>query len=380
MPSVLVTGASRGIGKSIVEHLAARGWDVIAGVRSQQDADAVTQLNPQRVSSVLLDVTSADDIAGLDAALPDELDAVVNNAGVAVGGAMETLSPDEWRKQLEINVIGQLAVTQAVLPRLRRSRGRIVFISSVNGRLSMPLVGAYSASKFALEAAADALRMELSPWKIRVIVVEPAQTDTDMWRTADNMVAELEAGLTPEHRTLYAKHIAGFKKMIPMSQRIAVPPQKVSAVVEQALTARRPRARYVVGIGPKAMVAVMPALPTKLRDRCAAAGVRPAVGCRRSSSATAARPQDSSPVRPQGCNGFRPLTAVCRAPRCSVTTTPVSRWSNWTPSGPIAPPRMSSAAGWLAPTTRAPTRSVPRPPDGPVRASSGHCTSHFRCR
>jgi NAD(P)-dependent dehydrogenase (short-subunit alcohol dehydrogenase family) len=268
MPSVLVTGASRGIGKSIVEHLAARGWDVIAGVRSQQDADAVTKLNPQRVSSVLLDVTSADDIAGLDAALPDELDAVVNNAGVAVGGAMETLSPDEWRKQLEINVIGQLAVTQAVLPRLRRSRGRIVFISSVNGRLSMPLVGAYSASKFALEAAADALRMELSPWKIRVVVVEPAQTDTDMWRTADNMVAELEAGLTPEHRTLYAKHIAGFKKkMIPTSQRMAVPPQKVSAVVEQALTARRPRARYVVGVGPKAMAAVMPALPTKLRDR-----------------------------------------------------------------------------------------------------------------
>src|SRR6185369_6932538 len=124
-------------------------------------------------------------------------------------GPMETVSADEWRKQLEINVIGQLAVTQAVLPRLRRSRGRIVFISSVNGRLAMPLVGAYSASKFALEASADALRMELSPWKIRVVVVEPAQTDTDMWRTADDMVAELEAGLTPEHRTLYAKHIAG---------------------------------------------------------------------------------------------------------------------------------------------------------------------------
>jgi NAD(P)-dependent dehydrogenase (short-subunit alcohol dehydrogenase family) len=179
---------------------------------------------------------------------------------------METLSPDEWRKQLEINVIGQMAVTQAVLPRLRHSRGRIVFISSVNGRLSMPLVGAYAASKFALEAAADALRMELSPWQIRVVVVEPAQTDTDIWRTADNMVAEMESELTPEQRTLYAKNIAGFKKMIPMSQRMALPAQKVSAVVEQALTARRPRARYVVGIGPKAMVAVMPALPTKLRD------------------------------------------------------------------------------------------------------------------
>lgn len=266
MPTALVTGASRGIGKGIVEHLAARGWDVIAGVRSQQDADAVTKLDPQRVSSVILDVTSADDIAALDRSLPEQLDAVVNNAGIAVGGAMETLSPDEWRKQLEINVIGALAVTQAVLPRLRKSRGRVVFISSVNGRLSMPLIGAYAASKFALEAAADALRMELNPWKIRVIVVEPAQTDTDMWRTADTMVEDLEAGLTPEHRGLYAKHIAGFKKMIPVSQKIAVPTEKVSAVVEEALTAKRPRARYIVGLVPKAQVALMSVMPTKMRD------------------------------------------------------------------------------------------------------------------
>ncbi|WP_099037738.1 SDR family NAD(P)-dependent oxidoreductase [Mycobacterium neglectum] len=266
MPTALVTGASRGIGKGIVEHLAARGWDVIAGVRSQQDADAVTKLAPQRVSSVILDVTSADDITALEGSLPDGLDAIVNNAGIAVGGAMETLSSDEWRKQLEINVIGALAVTRAVLPRLRKSRGRIVFISSVNGRMSMPLVGAYAASKFALEAAADALRMELTPWKIRVVVVEPAQTDTDMWRTADTMVEDLEAGLSAEHRGLYAKHIAGFKKMIPMSQKLAVPTEKVSAVVEEALTAKRPRARYIVGLGPRAQVALMSVMPTKLRD------------------------------------------------------------------------------------------------------------------
>jgi NAD(P)-dependent dehydrogenase (short-subunit alcohol dehydrogenase family) len=266
MPTALVTGASRGIGKEIVEHLAARGWDVVAGVRSQQDADAVIKLAPQRVSSVILDVTSADDIAALEGSLPDRLDAIVNNAGIAVGGAMETVSSDEWRKQLEINVIGALAVTRAVLPRLRKSRGRIVFISSVNGRLSMPLVGAYAASKFALEAAADALRMELNLWKIRVVVVEPAQTDTDMWRTADTMVEDLEAGLSAEHRSLYAKHIAGFKKMIPVSQRIAVPTAKVSAVVEEALTTKRPRARYIVGLAPKAQVALMSIMPTKMRD------------------------------------------------------------------------------------------------------------------
>ena len=267
MPSVLVTGAGRGIGKSIVEHLATRGWDVIAGVRNERDAATVTTLNPQRISAVILDVTDAGHIARLDASLPERLDAVVNNAGIAVGGPMETVSPEDWREQLEINVIGQLAVTQAVLPRLRKSRGRVVFISSVNGRLAMSMIGAYCASKFALEAAADALRMELRPWHIGVAIVEPAQTDTDMWRTANDMIEQTEASLTPEYRDLYAKHIAGMKKMIPLSQKLAVPTEKVSAVVEEALTARRPRARYVVGVGPKLQVIAVANLPTWIRDR-----------------------------------------------------------------------------------------------------------------
>ena len=266
MPSVLVTGAGRGIGRSIAQYLAGRGWDVVAGVRNEHDGAAVTALDPQHISSVILDVTDAGHIAALDQSLPQRLDAVVNNAGIAVSGPMEAVTPDDWRKQLEINVIGQLAVTQAVLPRLRASRGRVVFISSVNGRLSMSLVGAYCASKFALEAAADALRMELRPWGIGVAIVEPAQTDTDMWRTADDMVEQTEAALTPEHRALYAKHIAGFKKTIPVSQKLAVPAAKVSAVVEEALTARRPRPRYIVGAGNKLQVALMTNLPTSVRD------------------------------------------------------------------------------------------------------------------
>ena len=266
MPSVLVTGAGRGIGKSIVEHLAGRGWDVIAGVRSERAAAAVTALDPQRISSVILDVTDAGHIARLDASLPERLDAVVNNAGIVVSRPMEVVSPEDWREQLEINVIGQLAVTQAVLPRLRKSRGRIVFISSVNGRLSVPMLGVYSASKFALEAAADALRIELGPWHIPVVIVEPGQTDTDMLRTADTTVKETEEALTPEQRSLYAKHIAGAKKFVPVWQRSAVPAEKVSAVVEEALTAHRPRARYVVGVGPKLQVALMTNLPTRMRD------------------------------------------------------------------------------------------------------------------
>jgi NAD(P)-dependent dehydrogenase (short-subunit alcohol dehydrogenase family) len=267
MPSVLVTGAGRGIGRSIATHLAGNGWDVIAGVRNERDGEAITAADPDHISSVLLDVTDSEQVAALDDSLPDRLDAVVNNAGVVVGGPMEAVPPGELRRQLEVNVVGQLAVTQAVLPRLRRSQGRVVFISSVNGKLSFPLLGAYCSSKFALEAAADALRMELRPWKIAVVVVEPAQTDTDMWATADALIDDTAAAMSAEHRELYARHLAGLKKSIPLSQRLAGPPEKVADVVHQALTARRPRARYVVGVGPKLQVALMSRLPVAARDR-----------------------------------------------------------------------------------------------------------------
>ncbi|MET0698821.1 MAG: SDR family NAD(P)-dependent oxidoreductase [Mycobacterium sp.] len=264
MPSVLVTGAARGIGKAIAVGLAADGWDVIAGVRTEADAAAVSAT--PRVSAVLLDVTDDQQLAALSEALPARLDAVVNNAGVVVGGPLESLSTNDLRRQFDVNVVGQLAVTQAVLPRLRQSRGRIVFISSVNGRIATPIIGAYCASKFALEAAADALRMELRPWHIRVSVVEPAQTATDMWDLAEDTADEFEQAMTPEQRVLYAKHVAGFRKMIPLSRKLAVPPDRVAAVVRKALTARRPRARYAVGTAPKVQIVAMRNLPTAVAD------------------------------------------------------------------------------------------------------------------
>ncbi|WP_431234598.1 SDR family oxidoreductase [Mycolicibacterium psychrotolerans] len=264
MPTVLVTGAARGIGKSIVNHLAAAGWDVIGGVRSAADADALSTL--PRVRAVTLDVTDEAQVAALPAALPARLDAVVNNAGIAVSGPLEGLTPAEIRRQLEVNVVGQLAVTQAVLPLLRESHGRIVFISSVNGQLSAPMMGAYSASKFALEAAADALRIELRPWGIGVSVVQPAQTDTDLWRDADRSVVEMAAALSPQHRALYSKHVAGMRKSIPASQRMAVDPEKVAKVVLQALTVAKPRARYPVGLPAALQMTLMTKLPTRARD------------------------------------------------------------------------------------------------------------------
>jgi NAD(P)-dependent dehydrogenase (short-subunit alcohol dehydrogenase family) len=212
-------------------------------------------------------VTNDDHLEQLTEALPARLDAVVNNAGIVVPGPMEAVTTEDWRKQLDVNVIGQLAVTRVVLSRLRGTRGRVVFISSVNGQLVFPLMGAYCASKFALEAAAECLRMELRPWGISVVVVEPAQTDTDMWDTAPEMVATAEAALSPANREMYSRHLAGFKKRIPLSQKMAVAPEKVASVVERALTASRPRPRYVVGGAPKVQAALIPKLPIAVRDR-----------------------------------------------------------------------------------------------------------------
>jgi NAD(P)-dependent dehydrogenase (short-subunit alcohol dehydrogenase family) len=266
MPTVLITGASRGIGRAIALRLADGGWDVLGGVRSEADGIALAAERPGRITAIPLDITEADQIAALDAQLPPTLDAVVNNAGVLVGGPIEGLPLDELRRQFEINVFGQVAVTQAVLPRLRASKGRIVFISSVSGRISTPMSGAYNGSKFALEGIGDALRLELKPWGIKVSLVEPAQTSTDIWHNAAAAFDEDYGKLTPEHQALYERHAKGFRRVIPMSQKLAAPADSVARSVEHALTAKRPRARYVVGAGPRIQAALMQVTPAAIGD------------------------------------------------------------------------------------------------------------------
>ena len=272
MPCVLVTGASRGIGRATALRLAARGWDVIAGVRRGADGEPLIRAQPGAITAVTLDITDADQLAALNAALPAELHAVVNNAGVVVGGPLEALPLAELRRQLEVNVVGQAGVTQVVLPRLRESRGRVVFVSSLSGRVATPMFGAYNASKFALEGMADALRMELAPWGVRVALVEPAQTDTDMWRLAEDEFRDAVASLSAQHRDLYAKHIAGFRNTIPRSQRNAAPVESVAATIERALTDRRPRARYVVGASARAQAVLARLTPTAVLDVLLRAG------------------------------------------------------------------------------------------------------------
>ena len=246
MPSVLVTGASRGIGKVSTLWLAARGWNVIAGVRRPEDGEALTAEGPRRVTAVTLDVTDSDQIAALDGSLPETLDAVVNNAERhgRLGSRSRQRLRTTLRRQLEVNVVGQAAVTQAVLPRLRASRGRVLFVSSLSGRVATPLMGPYSASKFALEGMADALRMELAPWGIAVVLVEPAQTDTDMWRQAD---VEFDQGierLAPRTAAAVRQAPRGIPQDDPaIAKGRGTFPDRVAATIEKALTDRRPRAQ-----------------------------------------------------------------------------------------------------------------------------------------
>ncbi|WP_067531339.1 SDR family oxidoreductase [Nocardia crassostreae] len=276
MNSVLVTGAARGIGKAICLRMAERGWRVYAGVRKLSDGDELTALNAA-ITPVLLDVTDADHIAALDAVLPADLTAVVNNAGVAVLGPVECLDVDAVRAGFEINVFGALAVTQAVLPRLRANRGRVVFISSLSGRISTPGSGAYNFSKFALEGLADALRVELRPWNIPVTLIEPGPIATDMWGEVLNEMDAATASFTQEHRDLYAPQLAAARKVAAtVQQRVAAPVDTVVAEVEKALTTRNPKARIVVGLLNKVQALSTRFTPTPVLDAifAAAAGVR----------------------------------------------------------------------------------------------------------
>ena len=265
MPSVLITGAGRGIGEATALRLACAGWTVFAGVRDDLSRERLAAVEGD-VTPVLLDITDETHIAALADLLPEHLDAVVNNAGIGVLGPVEALTLADIRRQFEVNLFGQVAVTQAVLPRIRAAGGRIVFISSTGGRAPVTMEGAYCASKAALESLADVLRVELRPWHIEVSVVEPGPTDTGPWREIQPMLAAMEQGMSGTHRELYAQHISGMLRLVGALQSRTVPPDVVARVVEQALTARRPRARYAAGTQAKAMVTMNAVLPTRAND------------------------------------------------------------------------------------------------------------------
>lgn len=268
---VLVTGASTGIGKACALEMAKRGWHVFAGVRKQEDGDALVAEGGVNIEPVQLDVTQQKDI---DAARDHVarttghagLAGLVNNAGIAVAGPLEFVPMDELRRQIEINVFGQVMVTQAMLPLIRQATGRIAFISSTNGFFSAPFMSPYGASKFAIEAMGDALRVELSPWNIHVSLIQPGAIRTPIWEKSKAEADDMIARLPPEALRLYGTPIEKVKGMVDSTANQAVPAETVAAAVAHALTATKPRTRYRVGNDAFAQYVLARWLPDRWRD------------------------------------------------------------------------------------------------------------------
>jgi NAD(P)-dependent dehydrogenase (short-subunit alcohol dehydrogenase family) len=255
----LVTGASSGIGRACATHLAARGYDVLAGVRRTGDA-------PPGAEPLQLDVTSEADVAAAAERVGGELAALVNNAGIAVTGPVEVVPVEEWRRQLEVNLIGQVAVTRALLPAVLRARGHVINISSIGGRVAGPLFGPYAASKFGLEAMTDALRREVAAHGVRVVSVEPGGIATPIWGKGLERADELIVDMPEEARRRYGGLIAAVRRQAERLAREGLPPEAVAEVVGAALTARRPRARYVVGREARVRAALARYLPDRAFD------------------------------------------------------------------------------------------------------------------
>jgi NAD(P)-dependent dehydrogenase (short-subunit alcohol dehydrogenase family) len=269
--AIVVTGASTGIGEACVMRFDRPGWRVFGTVRSERDASAMRDKFSERVIPVRLDVTDAQTIEAaaktLTASLGDiGLAGLVNNAGIGIGGPLEFLPIDQLREQLEVNVIGQIAVMQALMPLLRKGNGRIVYMGSISGRGSTPFLAPYAISKYALEAIADAQRLELRPWGMHVSLIEPGTIKTPIWEKTLAW-AEQSIASYPEHvQQLYGKYLQVIVKTLQASKDGGIPASKVADVVHHAVTAKRPKNRYLVGPDAHLRV-VIEALPDWLRDR-----------------------------------------------------------------------------------------------------------------
>jgi NAD(P)-dependent dehydrogenase (short-subunit alcohol dehydrogenase family) len=269
MRSVLVTGASTGIGRATALRLDASSWKVFAGVRKEEDAASLRAEASGRLTPVILDVTDAGQIAAAAELIGREadggLDGLVNNAGVAVPGPLETVPLEDLRHQLEVNLVAYVAVTQAMLAEIRRAEGRVVFLSSIGGRIAFPFGGPYHASKFATEAIGDVFRQELRPWGLKVSIVEPGSIDTPIWERGQRKAEDIEAK-APKTNLLYGAALDKFRRVIEDTAERGIPPEKVAKAIAHALESPRPKSRYLVGLDAKVQARLQPLIPTPLFD------------------------------------------------------------------------------------------------------------------
>jgi NAD(P)-dependent dehydrogenase (short-subunit alcohol dehydrogenase family) len=276
---VVVTGASTGIGHACALHLDSLGFKVFAGVRKDADAERVRQEGSDSLEPLMLDVAVSESIAAAasrvaEALGPAPLRGLVNNAGIAVSGPSEFLPIEELRKQLEVNFIGQVAVTQAFLPLLRHSHGRIVNIGSVGGEVALPFLGPYAASKFAMEGWTDSLRRELRGLGVWVSIVRPGAVQSSIWERGNAAADEIIGSMPPEALAVYGDAVKTVRAVADKRAKDAIPAQAVADVVEHALTAGRPKTRYVVGRTGKTMVRLKRLLPDRAFDGLVARAMR----------------------------------------------------------------------------------------------------------
>jgi NAD(P)-dependent dehydrogenase (short-subunit alcohol dehydrogenase family) len=276
--AVVITGASSGIGEACARRLAGLGFAVYAGVRKQEDGERLAR-EIARVTPLMLEVTDADSIAAAARTVREATDGrrlagLVNNAGVAVPAPIEHQPIDDFRRQIEVNLIGQVAVTQAFIPQLRAARGRIVNVSSIGGKVAVPLLGAYAASKFGLEGFSDSLRRELRPWRIHVAVIEPGTIATPIWDKGIASGDELEATMGEQAKRNYGPLIATVRTASEQGAKTGLPPDAVAKDVAHALTARKPRTRYLVGREAKSRALAARLLPDRFVDRAIARVMR----------------------------------------------------------------------------------------------------------
>jgi NAD(P)-dependent dehydrogenase (short-subunit alcohol dehydrogenase family) len=268
--AVVVTGSSTGIGRACALGLERAGFRVFAGVRRPEDGEALRADSSGAIEPLLLDVTDQDQIEAAATRVHDasggRLAGLVNNAGIAVGGPLEILPIEEFRRQLDVNLVGQVAVTQALLPQLRAARGRIVLMSSIGGRISLPFLWPYNASKWGLEAVGDALRVELRPFGVMVSIVEPGAIATPIWTKGDSSIKAMRERMSAEQERLYAPTLRRLATGTAEASAEGLPAERVVAVVEHALTSRRPRTRYLVGREAKLRARVRRLLPDRAWD------------------------------------------------------------------------------------------------------------------
>lgn len=268
--SVLISGASTGIGKALSLELDQQGYQVFAGVRNPNDATALHSQASSRLTPIILDVTLPETISTtcteVNAQTGGELFCLVNNAGISIGGALEFLPIQDFRQQMEVNLVGQLALTQACLPMLRKATGRVIFVSSVSGRLSTPFNGPYAASKAALVAMADALRMELAPWGVMITVLIVGSVQTPIWEKAAHTAGGIVRRLPADAWKLYGKYQKRAGAFYLQTGRSGLRVEKVVKIIQHTLDVNRPKEYVLVGSDAVIFELMAKLLPVRLRD------------------------------------------------------------------------------------------------------------------